>query len=122
MKSNTSGACVVDSNALQSETFGSNIHELFTNTFFLEDGLMGEFAKDKLQKTISWLNDKNDLRNADMHKKLISIIGEPIVKVKLSEMYSDKMGLNVELAILEAQQEYIQERLSKLRKNDKNSQ
>jgi len=27
------------------ETFGANIHDLFTDSFFLEDGLMGEFAR-----------------------------------------------------------------------------
>ena len=36
------------------ETFGANIHTLLADSFFVEGGLMGEFAKDKIQSIIKY--------------------------------------------------------------------
>ncbi|WP_165606664.1 AAA family ATPase [Flavobacterium piscis] len=38
------------------ETFGSNIHDLLANDFFLENGFMGEFTKNEINKAIEHLN------------------------------------------------------------------
>ena len=38
------------------ETFGANIHTLLSHGFFMKDGLMGEFAKDKIDTAIKYLN------------------------------------------------------------------
>ncbi|MBQ4802360.1 hypothetical protein J8L88_05780 [Aquimarina sp. MMG015] len=38
------------------KSFGANIHELLSHSFFIEDGLIGDFAKDKINDTIRWLN------------------------------------------------------------------
>lgn len=78
------------------ETFASNIHTLLSNEFFMED-TMGEFAKQKvtgiikrLTKVISgeenldpeYLNyEKIDIN------KWINIIGEPIIKTKLLQLF-----------------------------------
>ena len=35
-------------------TFGANIHTLLSHGFFMKDGLMGEFAKDKIQSIIKY--------------------------------------------------------------------
>ena len=35
-------------------TFGANIHTLLSNGFFMKDGLMGEFAKEKIQSIINY--------------------------------------------------------------------
>lgn len=37
------------------ETFGANIHDLLADSFFLSDSLMGDFAKEKIDRTILWL-------------------------------------------------------------------
>ncbi|MDV3864766.1 hypothetical protein [Elizabethkingia anophelis] len=39
-------------------TFGANIHDLLANSFFISDSLMGDFAKEKIDKTILWLRYK----------------------------------------------------------------
>ena len=39
------------------QTFGANIHTLLSHGFFMKDGLMGEFAKDKIQNVINYHND-----------------------------------------------------------------
>ena len=36
------------------QTFGANIHTLLSHGFFMKDGLMGEFAKDKIQSIIKY--------------------------------------------------------------------
>ena len=39
------------------KTFGANISELLEESFFLENGLIGDFAKEKIEQTINWLNN-----------------------------------------------------------------
>ena len=76
-------------NSLESrnETFGANIHELFTDSFFLQDGLIGEFARRKIENLINRVNLKNSYTNEEYNsfKKEIDIIGEPYVRFKLLE-------------------------------------
>ena len=39
-------------------TFAANVNDLLAHSFFLKDGLMGDFAKDKIEEVISFLNFK----------------------------------------------------------------
>lgn len=81
-------------------TFGANIHELFTDTFFLKDGLMGEFARKKI---VALIEDINKLPNEfiskeifeDEFKNRIDIIGEPFIRSKLYEMIANKSSTDV---------------------------
>lgn len=90
------------------KTFGANIHDLLADNFFLEDGLMGDFAKDKIEKTIEWLREKLEEKreNTDFkldalhlekqhHLSIINIIDEPLLKHKLEEMYYDLFPDNI---------------------------
>ena len=73
------------------QTFGANIHTLLSDSFFMEDGLMGEFAKGKIDKAIKLLNkDKLDEDELKYCEQIISIIGEPIVKNQLQRMLDSK--------------------------------
>ncbi|MGE4445012.1 MAG: AAA family ATPase, partial [Candidatus Altimarinota bacterium] len=49
------------------QTFGANIHTLLSHGFFMKDGLMGEFAKDKIQSIIKYHEDieKKEILEAD---------------------------------------------------------
>lgn len=38
----------------EKQTFGANIHTLLSHGFFMKDGLMGEFAKEKIQSIINY--------------------------------------------------------------------
>ncbi len=80
------------------KTFGANISDLIADSFFVTDGLIGDFVKEKIEDTIEWINVNVILENRQTetfdqeliyHKKLISIIDEPIIKLKLSEMISE---------------------------------
>lgn len=81
------------------ETFGQNIHTLFTNSFFLKKGLLGEFASQKINQLIKYLKIEESMIESDEEaQKIIDIIGEPIVQNKLQLMLNDKRSyeLNIE--------------------------
>jgi hypothetical protein len=119
-------------------TFGSNIHDLLANDFFMHDAFMGEWARRQIEETIRYLNLKqcekriyqlnekkkpstknkiiyegNDQREEDKvnlenlikerdflrrqpfrkdenyYKKLVELIGEPVIRNKIKSMFSE---------------------------------
>jgi len=99
------------------QTFGANIHTLLSDSFFMDNGLMGEFAKKKINEIIS--NLKNDSYDPSEHEKqeiykIIDSIGEPFLKEKLLSMYNEKYPKSNEDKIAELEIEI------KRLKNDKN--
>jgi predicted ATP-binding protein involved in virulence len=88
------------------QTFGANIHTLLSDSFFMEDGLMGEFAKGKInqvkrfytkvikykdnQKVIAAYKKFYDNKKQNEFWQIQKIIGEPflqkIVKNQLEEI------------------------------------
>ncbi|MCS0788230.1 AAA family ATPase [Cytobacillus firmus] len=77
-------------------TFGANINELFTNSFFINDGLMGKFSKNKINNFIrDLMNTTPDdvIKNKSKYKKFIDLIGEPFIKSKLLKIYNEKLQL-----------------------------
>lgn len=73
------------------DTFGANIHTLLSHGFFMTDGLMGEFAKEKINQIINYLNDKeSEIIDNETAQKFINIIGEPILKRQLQKMLDSK--------------------------------
>ena len=86
------GKCiVVDGLNEKKETFGANIHTLLSDSFFMEDGLIGEFAKSKIDDVIKYLNnEESKIKNDDEAQRIINIIGEPIIKKELQRMLDSK--------------------------------
>lgn len=82
------------------ETFGANIHDLLANDFFLEKGYMGEFANNKIKDLIKTLNEweepdnNSDRKEKDDLFKFIQLIGEPLIKKSLLDLYHEKIGLH----------------------------
>ncbi|PGX74523.1 hypothetical protein COE45_28585 [Bacillus thuringiensis] len=79
-----------------SRTFGANINELLTNSFFINDGLMGKFAKNKINNFIrDLMNTTPDdvLKNKSDLKMFIDLIGDPFIKNKLLQIYNEKLQL-----------------------------
>lgn len=95
------------------DTFGANIHTLLSHGFFMQEGLMGEFAKEKIQSVIDFLNDKNN-NHLDQQKAwaIIQLIGEPFLKYKLEEKFhenysSDKVKNEAKIKRLEEEIERL---------------
>lgn len=98
-------------------TFAANITDLLSNSFFIQDGLIGDFAKKTINSTISWINYekkikekkksyKPDSKDYLHHEKVIQLIDEPILKMKLAEMIDelqDKDTLQREIAMREVE-------------------
>jgi hypothetical protein len=116
--------------AIRYKTFGANIHDLLKNNFFLTNGSIGEFAKDKINDAINFINhqklvneiksgrfedrellvtkkkEEADLRekvkepNKIKHKETIDLIGEPIIQAKLAEMYDEVTEEDLQISIV----------------------
>jgi len=103
-------------------TFAANIHTLLADGFFLSNGLIGDFAKDKIQKVIDWLNDDDaNMEMTDEIKKVIGIIGEPIIKNKLIELLNNKLGIDGEIDKINSQIEYLNQLKQEILKNKKDA-
>ena len=99
--------------------FGANIHTLLSHGFFMKDGLMGEFAKEKINDVINYLNDKkSNIKSNDEAQKIVNIIGEPILKRQLQKMLdSKKLDKLHEIDELKNQIENLKNRLDGLENN-----
>lgn len=107
------------------KTFGANISNLLADSFFLEDGLVGDFAKKKIEEVIHILNKMIENKNNNQHidisqeeqqriRYLIRMVDEHIIQSKLIKMYNEVFGPSIENEIQE-----LEERLNYL-KNLKN--
>ncbi|MGG0747257.1 AAA family ATPase [Priestia megaterium] len=98
-------------------TFAANIHSLFTNSFFINGGLCGLFAKEKINDLVNELLDSSPEKIRSNEKRIrntIDIIGEPLVKKKLLDIFEDKVKLNMvsidrRIADLQKQIDYLKE-------------
>ncbi|NVJ53850.1 MAG: AAA family ATPase [Campylobacteraceae bacterium] len=78
------------------QTFGANIHTLLSHGFFMKDGLMGEFAKDKINEVYEYLTNSNTqskLTQKDA-QNIIKLIGEPILKKELQSIFDKKFQVD----------------------------
>ena len=83
------GKCRISSEV--QKTFGANITDLLADSFFIKDGLIGDFAKSKINEVITWINENRNKTKIDeeklaYYKKVIELIDERVIKLKLSEM------------------------------------
>lgn len=87
------GLCVVSKRSEHVETFGANIHELFTDAFFLDDSLMGEYAAEFIGGLIEEIRNERIVTQDKFdgyYRRRISIIGEEFIKAKLFEQLANK--------------------------------
>lgn len=94
-------------------SFAANVTDLLADSFFIEDGLLGDFARDKIDKTIQWLHE-DEKGNYESHKKIIESIDEPIIRNKLAGMYSEKMKDTLAKDILKKEIDNLTDRYNKM--------
>jgi predicted ATPase len=95
------GNCIVNKNPLQDKkmTFGANIHSLLSDGFFMKEGLMGDFAKKKINELIDDLIEKGNLLSDERKseiKTMIPLIGEPIIRKKIMDLYNEQINLSID--------------------------
>src|SRR5690606_19855634 len=87
------------------KTFGANITDLLAHSFFVENGLIGDFSKSKIKEVIDWISQSKELsterkntsqfkERLEYYKKVVKLIDERVVKIKLSEMITDLVSDN----------------------------
>lgn len=71
--------------------FCANINDILHQSFFLEKGFTGEFARRKVLSLASYLNGNggHDEWTADKARTFISEIGEPLLREQLMEIYKE---------------------------------
>lgn len=92
-KDKETGACMNVTEKVTRETFASSIYSLYANSFFVNDGLLGDFAKNKLIKIAERLTSEAPLTHEERIEieKTVRIIGEPIWKEKFLEILKNKV-------------------------------
>ncbi|MCU0392858.1 MAG: ATP-binding protein [Thermoflexibacter sp.] len=113
------GTCQVKNSLNEmKQTFGANIHTLLTDSFFMTGGLMGEFAKEKIQHLINYLNRENldscEIKTDEQAQKYLNIIGEPIIKNFLQKQLDSRRLQNIEKDH-DARIKYLEGELERLR-------
>ncbi|MBS4212693.1 AAA family ATPase [Neobacillus rhizophilus] len=119
LKKGKLGAEVIDGLEDNQLTFASNIHMLLSNSFFMENGLVGEVAKSKINQLIKILQNKDveEIRKNEFSMtKQLRYIGEPIVRNKLFSMLDNI--LTIDYLKVNRRLDAIEELLNKRGKND----
>lgn len=108
-KKQKEGNCKNATKDIKLKTFGANIHTLLSDGFFMSDGLMGEFAKSKIEEIKKFYelvkkcekiitkseNIKNTIKNIYQgyepnFRNIQNIIGEPFLKTIIGN-YLDEL-------------------------------
>ena len=113
----------IKSNIDRNQTFGANIYSLLSDSFFMDNGTIGEFAKKKIEWVVEVLESRNSQLNTETLKEvdyIIESVGEPLIKQQLEIMrskYLQKDEVDVLKRKLEEQERIIED----LRKRDDNN-
>ncbi len=98
------------------ETFGSNIHTLYKNNFFVKGMPIGEFAKNRIKMLFEKVNELQE-SNSFIYKE-ISLVGEPLLKSQLLKLYNQNFSINLVKKVSELEEEV---KLLRNKVNDKNT-
>lgn len=90
--------CTIAQRSEQNESFGANIYSLLKDSFFLKRSI-GEFAYSRISEMIKELekmkecsDDQDQRAKCVEYRRLINIIGEPVLRKKLLMMCDDILG------------------------------
>ncbi len=133
LNENNEKRCIVKRRKNIGKTFANNIHTILSNEFFIKSTI-GEFSRTKIQESIKYMmaykkcknNKAEDILNeflepnlSKMKKKIkyiIDIIGEPVIKRKLEELFltsfvEDSRDLKKEITQLQKEKNKLEELL-----------
>ncbi|NQY29673.1 MAG: AAA family ATPase, partial [Flavobacteriaceae bacterium] len=110
LNKNEQGYTFVDNRT--KKTFGANVHDLLADSFFLEGGFMGDFAKESITDLINYLTydvekaqDENNVKQKKEYwselnaEKVIRMVDEPLIKERLYSLYYKKFLNNDKIAL-----------------------
>lgn len=99
-------------------SFATNIHELMSKSFFLEGGVIGEFAKNKINATFKMLSKEKQLSKIQEIeiKDILNQIGEPIIKNELSRLFEKKINSRYQLKDKQSEINDLEKRIELLKR------
>ncbi|MFY9142913.1 AAA family ATPase [Sulfuricurvum sp.] len=107
---------------LHKQTFGANIHTLLSDAFFMEDGLIGELAKEKINQVYKFIteHDTNYIKTKEKAQQIINLIGEPLIQKQLQQLFDKKFEISS--FTIDDEIAFLETKLDALRKikNDQN--
>lgn len=117
----------IEPNKLNDQTFGANINDILANDFFLTNGFMGEFVKDKINYVIDFISENStiDDEKAESIKEIIELIGEPLIRSELRELFLKKFYENEDIEVKQIDIEILrlqQIKEKKINNNDPDKQ
>ena len=115
---------IVDKLEDNNRTFAANIHNLFSDSFFMQGSLVGNFAKYKINKLINLLLDAPDYEikeNKNKIRKIINIIGEPVIRNKLLNMLKERVEASYgDYIDIDDKIEDLQQQINELKRKKEN--
>jgi len=85
----------------------------------MSDGLMGEFAKEKINDVYYFLiGEQSNVTTKEEAQNIINIVGEPLIKRQLEDIYNKRYQIKSKDEIIQE----LQNKIAQLEKsqNDKN--
>lgn len=89
----------------EKQTFGENVFRLYRRAFFMKNGLVGEFAQEKIEQ---WSNDIEEDHITDELKRNVGLIGDERIKDYLMKEMAAK-NIDAEIAYHEEKIKQLQE-------------
>ncbi len=83
----------ISDDASNKKTFGANIYTLFNNTFFMERGIMGEYARRKIYDVYEQIKTRT-ITDKDECQYFINLIGDYFLKKEMQKLFDKKYGEN----------------------------
>ncbi len=80
------------------ESFAANIHDMLAKKFFMENGLIGEFAKKTLEDLISFLTSQKSDRSYSRKESLaiVELVSDRVIRDRMFDLYFAKFGIDKE--------------------------
>ncbi|WP_338814226.1 AAA family ATPase [Bernardetia sp. Wsw4-3y2] len=114
LKKGDNDLCKVEPLIEQEKTFGQNIHTLLSDSFFLEDGVVGDFALDKINSYVKKINEFDNTEDAQSKIKeidhFINLIGDKLIRTHLKM----KLEILVNTMSRDTQKNYYQRKIDEL--------
>lgn len=79
------------------ETFGANMFNLYRESFFLNDGMIGQFAQDTINRIVDMITRNEDLEKVQQY---VQLVGDESIRICLEDMISENYHTENEVSRL----------------------
>lgn len=87
------GETTISDDGEHEQSFGANIYTLFNDAFFLENGVIGEYARQKILDVYDEIKPEGNLKHEmDYYQSFIDMLGDNILKKEMQRIFNKKCG------------------------------